>query len=72
VSETVELHPAWCFTCPECGRDTFVRAHSPCSLEGVLPDDFDPERYEGGEWISKPTQVTCEHCGLMSAVEEDE
>lgn len=72
MSERVELRPAWAWDCDRCGRENFTRAVVPCSLEGVLPDGFDASDFEGGEWVTKPDVVECEHCGLRSVVEDDE
>jgi hypothetical protein len=69
---TAELRPAWSWDCDVCGKENFTRAVTPCSLEGLLPDGLDPEDFEGGEWITKPSVVGCEHCGLRSVVEEEE
>lgn len=66
---TVELRPAWGWTCNSCGRDTFVRAIVPESLEGQLPEGYDPEDFEGGDWITKPDRVRCSHCGVVFRVE---
>ena len=71
MSERVELRPAWAWTCHECGKDNFCRAIVPCSLEGLLPDGLDVEEFEGGEWVTKPNSVECEHCGVEFGVEDE-
>jgi hypothetical protein len=66
----IELRTAYEWTCDKCGRDNFARAVVPESLEGLLPDDLDPEDFEGGEWVMKPGTVTCRHCGTTYETEE--
>lgn len=67
---TAELHAAWRFDCHRCGRENFVRAIVPCSLEGQLPEGFDPADFDGGEWVTRPERVRCVHCGAEFGVEE--
>ena len=71
--EQVELHQAFMYDCPECGRENFVRAiHIETSdeeqddmirlLAGIedweeVPDDLH------GMFLVAPSNVTCEHCG---------
>lgn len=73
--ETVELHPAHCWTCPECGRDQFLRC---CVPEMEVEDDealeefrdtYDIELPEdamaeiaGGLCVLVPDYVVCEFC----------
>lgn len=66
----VELHPAYSWTCDECGRENFARAVVPESLEGELPEGFDDEAYDGVQWIMKPERVTCSACGAEFDVVE--
>ena len=52
-SEAVELFPAGVFTCPECGRDTFVRMIT------------DVQEEEGRCRVMVPTVVHCRDCNLF-------
>lgn len=73
---TVEVHPAWVFTCDECGQDSFCR-----SVVIEIDDPF--ERWQAGVQMgvieawqevedipegifqSYPNIVTCGHCGAQ-------
>lgn len=66
----VELHQAFQWTCEECGRDNFARAVVPESLEGQIPEGLELEDFEGGQWVTAPNRVTCEHCGERFETEE--
>lgn len=68
---SVELRTAFEWTCEDCGRDNFVRAVVPESLDGVIPEGLELGDFEGGEWVMKPDAVTCGHCGAGFGVEED-
>lgn len=60
--DRVEMRPAYNWTCPECGRDSFVRAIAmPPTEEDRELNDI-PED-ETGNFVSYPTNVTCDHCG---------
>ena len=70
--ETVELHGAFMFDCPECGRENFCRSVQPtfseeeysilCQEEGVEND---------GTWVFalRPTHVICAYCDTEFEVE---
>jgi len=54
--EVVELHAAWFFDCPGCGREVFIRP-SPVTEEdrrGYVVDD--------AFLVSVPAQVQCPYC----------
>jgi hypothetical protein len=68
----VQMNPAYCWTCDECGRDNFVRAvRADISEEESLdklrkmgqlqPYEELPEGVEG-DWITYPDHVKCNHC----------
>jgi len=73
--QKVELHAAFMFDCPSCGRENFCRALSP---------SFDKEEYDSicqteglendGTWnfIVNPTSVTCAYCQQELLVEDPE
>lgn len=71
--DQVELHTAYEWVCDKCGRTCYCSgAHLDMSdeenekalREAHGLDDWQeiPEEL-GGEWITMPKQVTCEHCG---------
>lgn len=71
----VELHDAYVWTCDACGRDCFVRA---VTVE-MTDDDIvamqirhggEPEDWQTGKWITRPDEVTCDHCGKTYTVEQ--
>lgn len=72
--EIVELHPAFSWDCPDCGRENFQRsvhvslnpgrpedAATIRRLEGWSEGDPIPESY-GASFLTKPNRVTCRHC----------
>lgn len=69
MTETVELRPAYAWTCPECGRDNFcngiVWEGSAEEIE-ELRRDHGIEEHETGDWMIPPYKVHCVHCGLSS------
>lgn len=76
----VEIHPAWVFTCEDCGRDTFVRSTVYDAKAVDLDEQFDPEDAEAirehiadgsdGQFLTAPDRVKCSHCGAaFEAVE---
>jgi predicted RNA-binding Zn-ribbon protein involved in translation (DUF1610 family) len=63
--KTVEVQLAFLFTCPECGKENFVKS---------VFHEFDPdeqrelteelgERPETGGWVTHPECVACPACG---------
>lgn len=65
MMQSVELRPAYEWTCEECGRDQFAKVVIPeMSDEDAteLANDlgFDPE--DGGRFMYIPEQVTCCFC----------
>jgi hypothetical protein len=77
---SVELKPAFGWTCDECGRWNFARA---VAAEGVdkaeaeshLREMLNLQPYEsipewhGGEFLMAPTSVTCATCGAHFSTE---
>lgn len=71
--ESVELHPAHTWDCPECGRENFCR----CVTAELTPEDreeamramYDLDAWEvlpegvSGHFLTAPDDVTCAHCG---------
>lgn len=65
MRQKVELHPAYRFDCPECGREVFVRGIVPEMSdedEAELREDYDIEDGDNGRWELIPEAVTCGHC----------
>ncbi|MGE4195964.1 MAG: hypothetical protein AB7G11_02415 [Phycisphaerales bacterium] len=72
---TVELHPAFLWTCHACGVDHFVRTvlftHE--QVERLVADgQLSKEQLEeaeaaneDGEWLFAPDVVTCGECGAV-------
>ncbi|REJ65821.1 MAG: hypothetical protein DWQ31_16545 [Planctomycetota bacterium] len=63
----VEMHPAYLWDCPECGREKFERSivveRSPETI-AELREDLGIEQWEEGDFVMIPSQVTCDHCQL--------
>lgn len=75
--ESVELHQAHMWDCPECGRENFCRAVTaeltPDDRRGIAADNpgLDAEAVQG-EFVSAPEEVTCKHCGVEFSAERPE
>ncbi len=71
--EKVELHQAWSWDCPECGRENFERAVT-CELSDEdkqhMKEDHGIPDPMTGDWVSAPLDVTCKHCGKDFETEE--
>lgn len=72
MDEKVEMRLAYEWTCPSCGRDNFERALvAELSTEDkaeMLEDlGYEPEP---GEFMTRPDDVTCPHCGAEFETEE--
>ena len=52
----VELHAAWFFDCPGCGREVFIRPHP------VTEGQRLGYGTEGALLVSVPAQVECPYC----------
>jgi hypothetical protein len=76
MTPTVEIHPAWWFTCDACGRDSFFRG----VIASMSPEEqfearehFGAPEDEAGAFMQVPDQVVCTHCGAIAEVTwEDE
>lgn len=67
--DPVELHCAYVWTCEECGRDSFVRAviveMSEEDARGMMEaHGGEPDDWKTGMLMTRPDEVTCDHCGL--------
>lgn len=66
--EIAELQTAFMWTCPQCGRDHFVRAiHCEMSEEEQTLSRID---YGEGEWVMMPDRVTCPDCKVTFKTKE--
>lgn len=57
--EIVELHPAYFWDCPECGRENFQRTITrffPCP-------DCEGDKAHAVPFVTYPETVECHHCG---------
>ena len=75
-SQEVELHPAFVWDCPSCGREQFERSVvaelSPDELE-ELREQHGIQPWEAGRFHTKPTTVNCRSCGFSgSTADEDQ
>lgn len=64
---SVELIPAFSWTCPECGRDHFERSIvAEFSEEEMqeLRDEHGVQPWEAGEFCTQPASVRCPDCNL--------
>ena len=63
--ESVELRPAYEWTCPDCGQDNFVRCvvseMSP-EEEAELRESSGIEAEASGSFVAMPDMVQCRHC----------
>jgi hypothetical protein len=64
----VVLNPAYCWDCPDCGKENFCRGivaeMSPESMES-LRAEYGVEPWEEGEFMMMPECVECRHCGVQ-------
>lgn len=74
--EKVELHNAYMWDCPNCGRENFCRA----VVAELTPEDVElmmrehggePSDWQTGLWMTRPDEVTCSACGAEFAVENE-
>lgn len=65
MDKTVELRPAFEWTCEECGRDQFAKCIVPEMSEEDRADLAEQigEDPVDGEFLCAPEQVTCAFCG---------
>lgn len=62
MAATVELHPAYVFTCDECGRDVFLRSV-------IVEGGYDAEEDVDIIWVVEPERVVCSWCEAEFEVE---
>lgn len=65
--ESVEIHPAFVWDCPECGRELFGRmiVHELSDEKlAELKEDHGVEPWEEGNFVMAPKSVICPHCNL--------
>ena len=65
MMDKVELHPAYQWDCPECGKENFARGVVPEMSEDDLAemrDDFGVQPWELGQFMLMPEVVQCKHC----------
>lgn len=77
--ELVELRPAYVWTCPECGNDTYGTLIIAEHLQDEVPTGLvvvDKDGLEvgdvGGDWLEYPVEVNCKKCKLSFDVEYPE
>lgn len=73
---TVELHTAFMWDCPECGRENFTRAIA-CEM---TPDELAEAEAAlesegigmevGGGFVAAPKEVTCQFCNQSFDTED--
>jgi rubredoxin len=68
-----ELLPAFLWTCPSCGRDSFERTIvaelSPEEMH-ELREDCGVEVWQQGHFLRAPASVKCPHCSESFETEE--
>jgi len=72
--EKIEMHPAWVWDCPECGRENFARSivvemSEEESLELKLQSGIN--EWGDGFWQTAPSHVECKHCKFGFEAEHD-
>jgi len=76
VDATVEMRPAYEWTCDSCGRNQFESAMAAdfgdadrlaAAKEAGLVDEFADEIPDEltGDFVTYPDSVTCRHCGAL-------
>lgn len=67
--EKVDIFTAFCWDCPECGVENFIRGRTRC-LEELNEDEIkkgmdldDWQDIPPGNLVAVPTDVTCDVCG---------
>lgn len=63
---TIEIRPAYTWTCENCGRDQFERgiiAEPSPEDQAELREKHGIEFHETGTWMYAPRWVQCEACG---------
>lgn len=74
MSQRVELHNAWIWTCHECGQDNFERS---VTAEMSEEDrrfyaeelELDVSEFLKTEFVTQPDTVVCSHCEARFDVE---
>lgn len=72
MPQTIELRPAYEWTCPECGRDNFERAvvaEMSAEEDAELRAEHGVESERAGEWLLGPVEVECPHCEAVFRTE---
>lgn len=70
--QTIELRPAFVWSCETCGRENFARAVVAEMSEDdrtELKEEFGMDEVVEGDFLMRPNEVTCEHCGETFASE---
>lgn len=68
----VELRPAYCWDCPDCGRENFVRGLVPeLSSEDLeeMRNEHGIEPWDAGDFVAMPEIVKCIHCHIQFETE---
>lgn len=61
-----ELYVAYAYICDCCGIENFVNSvilEFDEETAQELKEDYGIEKYEEGEWVHIPAEVTCKECG---------
>lgn len=77
MSQPVELNVAYVWDCDACGRENFVRAvvvemTEEDQVEQCVQYGGEPADWETGQWMTRPEEVTCQHCGATFPTTEPE
>ncbi len=70
--QKVELHTAYVWDCEACGRENFCRS---VVVEFSEEDRLEMAKehgveFETGEWVQRPDEVICQHCGAEFETED--
>lgn len=78
MAETVLLHQAWRWDCPECSFENFARSmvldmDAEAKAKMLVEEYGVPQEYanEPGEWLSAPEYVKCSQCGRSFPAKAD-
>lgn len=73
---TVEMRPAWQWTCEACGRDSFERTvvcdprRDKDFAEMLQEAQAQDAGFDGVQWYTCPRWVQCGHCGARYATHD--
>lgn len=74
MDETVELHDAFFFICPNCGKENYKRgivAEMSEEEESKIKEQMGIDPWQEGQFVMAPDKVSCKKCKKSFMVEQD-